>query len=105
MLIDLNQLTNMTSDELKNDKFLLDLKAILLDEHPPPNRGNPQDAVNLGSRIHAPFKEECFVDLKTWHPELKDEYWPTIRHSYPSKLESIVAPFRLAEGRWDGRTT
>ena len=68
----------MSPEERKEDLYLLDVKALLLVENAPRVVENPKDAVNFGNRIQVPFKEEDFVDLKTWHPLLPDEYCPTI---------------------------
>ena len=46
------------------------------------------------------MKEELFTDLKAWHPGLSEEYCPTIKYVYPSRFDSIVAPFRLGETTW-----
>ena len=61
---------------------------------------NVQEAVMLGKRIHAQFNEDQFVELLSWHPSLPGGYCPTIEYCYPGQVEVMVAPFRVAEGKW-----
>ena len=76
MLVDLTDISAMTNNQRREDPFLLDLKAILLDENSLRIVENVKDMTHLGERIFAPFKEEVFVDLRAWHPLLPHGYCP-----------------------------
>ena len=86
VLVDLTVLSTMTSQERKQDRHLLDLKAILTDENSLRIVENVEDLINFGNRIHVPLKEEFYVDLRSWHPTLASEYCPTIRLSFPREM-------------------
>ena len=98
--IDLTEVSPMTPEKRKTDTFLLDLKALFLDEHSLKVVENVGDLIQLGERVHAPVKDEFYVDLQTWHQHMTTEYWPSIRYIFPSYVDSLTAPFKLGEGKW-----
>ena len=100
-LIDLAEVAMMPVEELKKNAFLLDVKALLLDEHSLRVVEGVEELVKLGERLQAPVKDDKFVDLRSWHQDLPLGYWPTLKYVYPGKVDGLTAPFKVVEGQWE----
>ena len=54
----------------------------------------------FGERVHVALAEENFVALRSWMPELPEEYCPSFRNSYPQQFNKLVGPIRMMDGNW-----
>ena len=101
VVVDLSEISNMSADQRRQDTYLLDIKAILMDDHALMVVDQVDDLVQFGKRIFAPMKDEDYLDLRYWHPQIPDEYCATIRYEFPERFMNLVAPFRLSEEVWN----
>ena len=100
-VVDLTEVSAMSADRRREDVYLLDIKAILMDENSLKVVDKIEDLINFGKRVHAPMKEEDYQELKHWHPDLPDEYCATTRYEFPGRFKKLVAPFRVSENTWN----
>ena len=103
-LVNLTEISGMSSEERRNEESLTDLKSLFDDPKTFKIVEGAADLIKLGERIHHRLDPTAFLALDTWYPELRRGFLPTVKSEFPGRYDALTVAFRGDKHpgwRWD----
>ena len=96
-LINLSELSSMTSEERRTNELLGDLGTLFTDPKTFKVVDGLDELPKFGNRVHWTLEGENFLALKTWRPDLEDIFAGTVKYEYPSRYAALTLGFQKEE--------